>query len=77
MAEVQLRLGITWTPGRGGGRILSQRAPTGAPASPALLCAPCSCPAHQVGWGSRWVPEARVSGSCQSQQLNRTQVLAS
>ena len=31
MAKVQLRLSFTWTPGRGGGCILSQRAPTGAP----------------------------------------------
>lgn len=34
MAKVQLRLSITWTPGRGGGRILSQRAPPPVPLRP-------------------------------------------
>lgn len=34
MAKVQLRLSITWTPGRGGGRILSQRAPPRCPCVP-------------------------------------------
>nr|XP_025146338.1 peroxisomal acyl-coenzyme A oxidase 3 isoform X3 [Bubalus bubalis] len=55
MAGVCRKPSITWSAGRGGaGRgIGSQYASTSASASPALLCPPRSCPAHQVGcWWS-------------------------